>query len=292
MPLCDREGIFDHVASQAGVCWFGQTEHHALGTITDATTDQGGNMRFPLLFTLVVGTLLSACGGGSSGSTPTTPSSVATSTFQGTIAGSGPQSGTLTFTVQSQVAAFSASIFRWPFIATLHAQATTVAASGSVHVVGGGTIALSGTFDSSTRALSLAGGGFAFTGSLVGAVVSGTYTGPSGVTGGFSSLSTASGTVTAYCGNVFSSGPGQANVVTGVFNLAASGATGAVSGAFHVAPNSGFITGQVSGTAFTITYGDRTTGEQGAGTGTIQDGTMSGRSTSNNPFWGSTRACQ
>ena len=227
--------------------------------------------------------------------TSTGPTTAATTTFQGTVAGSGGQSGTITLTVQSQVA-LSPRHLRLPFVATLHAQAS-VAASGSVHIAGGSTTTLAGTFDPSTKAFNVSGGGFAFTGVLGGTVVSGTYTGPSGVTGGFSSLSTTTGTVTAYCGNVFSSGAGQ--VATGVFNLAVSQATGAVSGTFSITadtpPTVGSITGRLTGTAITFTFtgtAGQSAGQSGTGTGTIQGGTVSGRSDSNNPFSGSTSACQ
>ena len=119
-------------------------------------------------------------------------------------------------------------------------------------------------------------------------MVSGTYTGPSGVTGGFSSLSANGGTVTAYCGNVFT----PQNVVAGVFNLAVSTATGAISGTFQVFLDSGFITGQVSGTAFTIAITDQR-GEKGTGSGTIQNGTLSGTTAPDGKtFSGSTSACQ
>ena len=92
-------------------------------------------------------------------SSPTAPSSPPTA-FQGTVAGTGNQSGTLTVTVQTVVAASSASFFGFPFVATLHAQTTTVAATGSLHLIGGSTIALTGTFDSSPKAFHLSGGGF------------------------------------------------------------------------------------------------------------------------------------
>jgi hypothetical protein len=261
-----------------------------------------------ILRLLVGGCVVLAVGCGSktpSAPSPTPSASPAptaaptSTTFQGTIAGANGQTGTLAVTVQAQVAAASGSIFRWPlfrlpFVAVLHAQATT-AATGNVHVAGSSTTGLTGTYDSSTKALSLSGSGFTFTGSSSGAAVTGTYSGPNGAAGAFSSRSTAGGSVTVYCGNVFSSGPGQQNVVTGVFNLAVSGASGAISGAYHI-NRSGYITGQMSGSAFSITYTDRTTGEQGSATGTIQNGTVSGSapasSGGSNPFSGSTSKCQ
>lgn len=241
-------------------------------------------MRFPPLFTVIVATLLSACGGGSSGSTPPSPTtpSPATSTFQGTIAGSGRQSGTLTVSVQAQVAASFPSIMRWPFVATLHAQGTTVAATGSLHIAGGSTVALTGTFDSSTKVLILSGGGFTFTGSLGGSVLSGTYTGPNGATGGFSSHSTAAGTVTPYCGTFVGSPCDFCPVSTGVFNIEVS-ATGAVSGVYSLAGQVGYISGQVSGTTLRFT-----TTDGGSETATIQNGMVSGPGS----LSGSTSACQ
>src|SRR5580765_4960882 len=97
----------------------------------------------PLL--LAVALLPSACGGSSGSSSPTTPSGATTTTFMGTIAGSAGQTGTLSVTIDTKLAASVASIFRFPFMATLHAQSNTVTASGSLHVAGGGTTALTGT---------------------------------------------------------------------------------------------------------------------------------------------------
>lgn len=244
--------------------------------------------------------LATACGGGS-GSSPTTPSAPApppnTTTFQGTIAGSsGDQTGTLTVTVQGQVA--SARPWLWlPFISTLHAQ--SVSASGSVHVSGGSTTSLTGTFDTATRALTLSGGGFSFTGSANAGVITGTYASPSGATGAFSSRSTAGGTVTVYCGDAIGAGGG----IRGAFNIVVSEASGAVSGAFSQwfdnPPTLGTITGQATGGAlslvFTATAGQYA-GESGTGTGTIQGGSVSGTAPAGSGgagrFSGSTSRCQ
>jgi len=107
------------------------------------------------------------------------------------------------------------------------------------------------------REFPLSGGGFTFNGTNGGKVVSGNYTGPSGTTGGFATLSTSSGDVTTYCGSVFGSG-NSANQVTGVFNIAVGGGT--VSGTFSVPPYSGFINGQSSSASFSITYTDPVAG--------------------------------
>lgn len=231
---------------------------------------------------MLLGGLMWAC---SRDSSPTNPSA-ATTTFQGTIAGSSNQSGTLAVTVQGQVASARPSLFG-PLVATLHAQ--SVSASGTLRAIGGSTISLSGTYNSTTKVLELSGGGFSFTGTVSNGVLSGTYTGGGGFAGTFSTRSTANASVSVYCGNIFSSG--NPNEITGVFNLVVA-STGAVSGAFAIIGSSGYLTGQVSGTSLSITYTNTTQSFQGTATGTVQGGTVSGKSDSNNPFSGSTAACQ
>ena len=242
-------------------------------------------MRLLHVFALVLGTvLLSACGGDDS----TEPSAV-TTTFQGTVAGTAGQTGTLTVTVQTQVAAVTPPFFRVPGLAILDAE--TVSATGSVRIVGfHETVTLTGTYDTTTKKLNLSGGGFTFSGAIDNGVVTGTYSG-TGTSGSFSCRSTASGIVTVYCGNVFGAPP-STSVVTGVFNLVVTNSTGGVSGAFVVSPNSGYITGQLTGTALAITYTDPVAGQSGTATGTIQNGVVSGVSVTSNPFSGSTSACQ
>lgn len=236
----------------------------------------------------------------SSGTSPIAPTPAPTSTtFQGTIAGSAGssrQSGTLTVTVQAQVAAVRPLLFRWPLVATLHAQ-SSASASGTLRLAGGSTTSLSGTYDSTSRALSLSGSGFAFAGSFSSGVMTGSYTGSNGASGAFSTRSTAAGPVTVYCGNIFSAG--NPNEITGVLNLVVSEGTGAVSGVFTITadtpPTSGSIVGQVTGSALSFTY-TATSGRfapgSGTATGTIQGGSVNGTSESNNRFSGSTSACQ
>ena len=237
---------------------------------------------------VVVAVLFSAVMACGKSTSPTSPDT--STTFKGVIAGANGQTGTLTITVQVQLASRSPSRFEMPLVATVHAQATSVTATGTLHIAGGSTTSVTGTFDSSSKALNLSGGGFTFSGALSGTVMTGTYSAPGGVTGAFSSLSTTSGGVTAYCGNIF--GAGNTSVITGVFNLEVSDATGAVSGAFVVAPDYGYLTGQVTGTSLTISYTDKNTGETGTGTGTVQNGSLNGVSSTNNAFSGSTAQCQ
>jgi hypothetical protein len=186
--------------------------------------------------------------------------------------------------VQSQVAAVRPLWLHVPFVATVHAQ--SVSATGTVRLIGGGSNALTGTYDSATRALALSGSGFTFTGSAAGPVLTGTYT-AAGATGTFSTRSTATTPVTVYCGNIFSSG--NSNEVTGVFNLVVSGSS--VNGAFSIVGSGGYLTGAATGTSLAITYTNTTQNFTGTATATISGSSVSGRSDSNNPFSGSTGAC-
>ncbi|MEP0546594.1 MAG: hypothetical protein ABJF88_06655 [Rhodothermales bacterium] len=80
-------------------------------------------------------------------------------------------------------------------------------ASGSFALAGGGERSVSGsahpplTGSFNAGALQLEGGGYTFTGTLSGGVLSGTWTGPGGTSGSFSALLEGEGTVVAvYCG--------------------------------------------------------------------------------------------
>ena len=235
-------------------------------------------MKIRTIVALGIGVTLIGCG------SPTTPT--ATTTFQGVIAGTNDQTGTLAVTIQTQVASAFLSPFRQMLVATLFAE--SVNATGTVHVAGSSNVSLNGTYDSTSKNVSLSGGGFNFAGAVSNGAITGTYQGPNGVTGNFGGRTTTGGTVTTYCGNVF----GTDGPATGVFNLAVSGSTGAVSGAFRVSPYSGFITGQVTGTALSLTYTDPVAGQTGTATGTVQNGAVSGTSNSGNPFSGTTAKCQ
>ena len=162
---------------------------------------------------LILVVVLSACGGRSSNST-TGPSPTGNTTFQGTLAGTGGQNGTLRITIQAAVARSLFSLVR-----VLHAQAVT--ATGTLTLSGeGGSVTLTGTYDSSTKSVNLSGGGFAFTGTIGEGAVSGTYTGPNSSSGAFSGLDSTTSSVTQYCAP-----PSDAQI----FNLLIS-ASGAVSG--------------------------------------------------------------
>jgi hypothetical protein len=223
-----------------------------------------------------------ACGSKGSDTAPTSPTTTTTptpaatpsTTFQGTIAGRNGQTGTVNITVQATVTTTS---FR---------PLATVSATGTVHPAGGASTSLTGTFDDVARTAALSGGGYSFSGSIAtGGVLAGTYTAPNNVSGGFSSLSTTAGTVTAYCGTLTSpEGPGVFNVQVGT--------SGTLSGMAAFSAGTCGLTGRVTGTAISIT-----SCEGNLATGTVSGGSISGttfnsRGTANGTFTGSTSACQ
>jgi|GEM_PF-484233 len=179
------------------------------------------------------------CGGGGEVASSTT--------FNGTLAGNGGQTGTITVTVQSTVA--SSSLFS--IIRRAEAQ-STVSASGECVFVGQPPVSLSGTFTPSTGALSLTGDGTTFTGTASGGQMSGTFSNPTtGLSGGFSGLS---GTVTTYCGT-YQHAPECPTGDSGTFNVQIDSA-GNLSGTTQVTSGSGSpvsLSGTVTGNTFSGT---------------------------------------
>ena len=161
---------------------------------------------------LMVGGLLvlTACGGN-----PIEPTSAgaSTTTFVGTFAGSGGQSGTLEIAIQASLAASvedsgapTVVIDFGPLV--LRALAATNQVSATLRFVGGGSVELVGTYDTVTRVIVMSGGGYTFEG-LLGAdlsSLSGTFTGPS--SGEFGALNAEGDEVTTYCGTFDGDGVG------------------------------------------------------------------------------------
>ena len=196
----------------------------------------------------------------------------ATSTFQGTLAGTGGQSGTFTVAIQSAVAASVAG--RIVGIRSIDPATATMTVNNGV-----GTFTLAGDFDTSTSALNLSGSGFVLTGATSQGAVSGTYTGPNSGTGKFSGLQADQHSVTQFCGT-WSGSDGE----VGVFNLQVS-SSGAASGV-STGGAGVLLTGQLNGTALTVSSSDGVTA-----TGVVQGGTMTGTFGTGGTFTGSTSAC-
>jgi hypothetical protein len=194
------------------------------------------------------------CGGsGSTGPTPTpTATPAPATTFTGTIAGSSGQSGTLVV----RIAAATATATLTP-------------------IDGGGTFALTGTFDEATKTLTLSGSGFALKGTIANGKLTGNYTGPGGSVGIFSNLNSTSQSVQPYCGTY------HRVTEDGVWNfgIAASGEVSgggiAKTGPSSIGALPFFITGTRSGNTLSLTVHTDHDGDA-AVTGTIQGSSVGG----------------
>lgn len=140
-----------------------------------------------------------ATDGGSPNATPN-----GTTTYKGTFAGPG-EGGSIEITVTSGGTTAQ----------DLHTLSGVQQVTGTVHVSGGSSITVTGTFDPATNQLSVTGGGYTFSGTASSNGVTGSYQGPKG-SGSFSVLTGAS--VTPYCGTF-------AGDATGVWNMVVSGST-------------------------------------------------------------------
>ncbi|HEX5819146.1 MAG TPA: hypothetical protein VFY20_09720 [Gemmatimonadales bacterium] len=124
-------------------------------------------MRLPLILSLVSVVLVGACGDDSNDDDGTPTTSVE---YAG-VFGSAANAGRLAF--GTEFANVRGAALRAPIDLT-----------GTMDFINGTTVSLSGTLDGS--ALILTGGGYEFTGTAVGDVINGTFTGPDGETGSFS----------------------------------------------------------------------------------------------------------
>jgi hypothetical protein len=194
-----------------------------------------------------------------------TPTPAASTTFTGTIAGSSGLSGTLVIRIAAEVSS----------LAEVKAQAAATASATLTLTGGGGTFALSGSFDTVTKALSLSGSGFSLTGTIANGRVTGNYTGPNNSVGIFSNLDSTNQGVQTYCGTYVRV------TETGVWNfqIAANGAVSgggiATAGPQSIGAHQFFMTGTLNGTALTLTVDTGPDGLVGA-TGTVQGGSVSG----------------
>ncbi len=205
-----------------------------------------------------------------------------TTAFTGIVAGSNNQSGTLSVSLMTALGTSASA--KVAVSSSAEKQQAVITATGSFVIVGGSTITLTGTYDTVTLALSLAGSGYTFTGSLATSngnqVLKGTYTGPNNFAGGFSAereLPTIE--FTSYCGT-FTGTNGDGSAGNGTWNFTIS-STSSVSGRYanFTDGESGDLRGQSSGTT-TISFSGDAIAEldptDATFEGTIQNGTVSG----------------
>jgi hypothetical protein len=156
---------------------------------------------------------------------------------------------------------FSASDGITAFGGALFIRIQAANATGTLTPSGGSGISLTGSFNTSTKLVNLAGSGHTLVGTVVSGVLSGDYAGPGG-SGQFATQRGSSSEVQQYCGTF----DGDA---TGTWNL--SRRAGSLSGAY--ASDDGdydTLSGTISGSSISISF----TG--GSASGTLSGNTMNG----------------
>jgi hypothetical protein len=148
--------------------------------------------------------LVSACGSDGGGSNGGGGGGATTTEFVGILSSDdGLESGSLAVTVSTATPA--------PPAPTSVALAI-VTASGTLTLVGGTPVALTGSYDDATGALTITGGGYSFTGVYDGSNrLEGTYTGPT--TAGTFVSAQSDGTTEAFCGSYAGDDQGLWNFV-------------------------------------------------------------------------------
>jgi len=198
-----------------------------------------------------------------------------TTTFEGVIAGdsaSGQLSGYVSLTVAAaSLSVSSPAVFD---ITGTSATAATVNVTGTLKIEGDGSISLTGSYDTSTHALSVSGGGYSFAGTFSNGAISGTFTAPGGGGGSFSTSSTSSGgTVYSFCGSAVPTG-GQDGGAT--FNLVINTGAGTAKG--YAASNDGVtsLNGTATSSNWSISFVTVKQGEPGTASGTFTSSSLTG----------------
>ena len=164
--------------------------------------------------------------------------------------------------------------------------------SGSLRLAGReNPIPLTGSYDDSTRQLSVSGDGFVFAGVITadGSELSDSYNGLAGAFGGFTMLNATNMLVTPYCGTY--AGQSESLSKEGVWNMVIS-ATGQVAGMYvnSQSLSSGRMTGRLTGASLEITADGGVTASATLTAdslrGTWRDSAVTGT------FAGSTGGCQ
>lgn len=258
-------------ALQNAVGWTpGATELWAHVVITDVS----GGAPQVLASTLINNTALQGTIGLTTAcaiNTPITTTLTSATTFDGSIA-NGTQTGTFSVTVQASGTSSSAFEDLKSTKAIIEKPQASLTASGTL-LIGGNTIALTGTYDSVTRKLTLNGGSYNFIGAIMGGVTYfGTYTGPGGTSGGFSGSKSSSTKSRGFCGSL--SGHDNDGPVNATFSLVIAG-DGTFAGYAADAGGGVRLTGTVNGTSLTG-YGVDSAGYGAHLTGIVSGNSLSG----------------
>jgi hypothetical protein len=222
-------------------------------------TSNDPRRRTSALLTLIVAlgvVLWSGCG---SDDDNTPPGGGATSTTFKGIFSNGTENGSInatlaTTTLAPKPPARQASPLR-SILASNPSSKAVVAASGTLRLVGGGTVNLTGSYNDVSDSLNLSGSGYAFGGErdTTGAFnsINGQYTGPNG-DGFFGMVTATAAAASTYCGGFASGSSG----LTGTWDILIAGAqVGGVGFPTAGTPLAFEGTIQTSGTMRTLTAG-------------------------------------
>lgn len=254
-------------------------------------------MRIPSRVPALAGALLAlALLGGCSSDSASGPEQ-STTALVGSLVTSDGRTGSLLLESSSAAAMVVASGPEFSLQAGM-ASAGVITLTGTVTLADGTTATLSGTWNTDTGALSVSGGGFAFSGTIVDGSLSGSFTGPS-ITGFFSlQVGTVADGLAVYCGtftgrepdDMPSGGTGTApdngtwNLVVGPSSVQVL----VVSDEGEAVP----LTGSRSGSTVTITVpGGSATGTLAGANSEFVAGTYTIAGVSQGTFQGSEAAC-
>jgi hypothetical protein len=170
-----------------------------------------------------------------------------------------------------------------PIVATPTGVAlASVAASGSVKILGGATVSLSGTYDDASNALDVSGSGYSFTGAYDGNNrLEGTYTGPS--TQGVFVTARSDASTAAFCGSYAGDDQGlwnfviDGNTLLGQAVSSASGTSAPLDGSISgnnitiLVPGTQQVlaTGTRNGSNVSGTWADPNSSDQGTWSGAV-----------------------
>ncbi|HKX02136.1 MAG TPA: hypothetical protein VJX71_06530 [Methylomirabilota bacterium] len=174
------------------------------------------------------GLMLAACKG-SEKSTGPSGGPTPTGSFKGTLVGANV-SAVLTVTFPGSTASAPARRVRFSIVPVANAAAAPISVTGTLAIIGDGSVTLDGTYDASANPqLTVVGGGYTITGNYTATngVFSGSFSGPGGTSGQWTVSAGGGTTVSVYCGTYGGSGSGTWNMVldasnrlTGVVNTA------------------------------------------------------------------------
>jgi hypothetical protein len=209
--------------------------------------------------------IAAACG--SSSSNPNNGST----TFDGVIVGdsaSGELSGSITLTIATVSLSVSS-----PAVFDITGVAASANVTGTLKIQGGGSIALTGSYDTNSHALSVSGGGYSFSGSFSNNALSGTFTAPGGGSGSFSTSATSgSGAVYSFCGAaVATTGKGGAT-----FNLVINTGAGTATGFASSSDGVTNLNGTATSSTWSISFLTVKNGDPGTASGTYTSSSLTG----------------